>query len=421
MYVWIFQTGEPLHIDKDGLRPMRAMCLANKLIKDGHKVLIISSDFYHQKKIKRTSRFANFQINKNLRIDLIPSIGYKKNIGFLRIVDHIILGINLKQYLSKKDIELPDVVFIGYPPIETSFFLISWLKKNKIKCILDVKDDWPQTFITPFSEIFRPIIKVFLLPYIYMAKSCMQRADAITSISLPLLRWVQIFSDRKEKNYNAFQNDFVAPLVREPIKIIKNNEKKDLKKIFNFKKDNYLIFVGSITSSFDFPLIYEAAKIIYKKDQNLKILIAGNGDKFNEIKILFKLSPNVILLNFVDKFTAANLIKESIGTIAPYYKFTHYERSIPNKFIESIEYGKPIITTLSGEVGNIIKNYQLGFSNCNNANDFAYASLQLYFDKKLKNQYSINCLKLFKKKYSYDIVFEKFIRSLNSLIKSKNF
>ena len=144
-------------------------------------------------------------------------------------------------------------------------------------------------------------------------------------------------------------------LVREPIKIIKNNAKKDLKKYLILKKDNYLIFVGNISSSFNFPCLRGRKKIIYKKDQNLKILIAGNGVKFNEIKILFKLSPNVIILNFLDKFTAANLIKESIATIAPYYKFTHYERSIPNKFIESIEYGKPIITTLSGEVGNIIK------------------------------------------------------------------
>ena len=61
MYIWIFQTGEPLHIDKEGLRPMRAMCLANKLIKEGHKVLIISSDFFHQKKLKELQGFRIFK------------------------------------------------------------------------------------------------------------------------------------------------------------------------------------------------------------------------------------------------------------------------------------------------------------------------------------------------------------------------
>ena len=32
MKIWILQTGEPLHIDKSGLRPMRAMNLSNALI-----------------------------------------------------------------------------------------------------------------------------------------------------------------------------------------------------------------------------------------------------------------------------------------------------------------------------------------------------------------------------------------------------
>ena len=32
LIVWILQTGEPLHIDKNFLRPMRAINLTNKLI-----------------------------------------------------------------------------------------------------------------------------------------------------------------------------------------------------------------------------------------------------------------------------------------------------------------------------------------------------------------------------------------------------
>ena len=32
MKIWILQTGEPLYIDKSGLRPMRAMNLSNALM-----------------------------------------------------------------------------------------------------------------------------------------------------------------------------------------------------------------------------------------------------------------------------------------------------------------------------------------------------------------------------------------------------
>ena len=39
MKICIFQTGEPLHIDKGKYRPMRCMLLADKLVENGHKVI----------------------------------------------------------------------------------------------------------------------------------------------------------------------------------------------------------------------------------------------------------------------------------------------------------------------------------------------------------------------------------------------
>ena len=53
MHICIFQTGEPLHIDEGYYRPMRAMLLANKLLENGHKVTLISSTFFHQRKVFR--------------------------------------------------------------------------------------------------------------------------------------------------------------------------------------------------------------------------------------------------------------------------------------------------------------------------------------------------------------------------------
>ena len=50
MLVWILQTGEPLNCDGNQLRPMRAINLSNALVSKGHKVEIISTRFFHQKK-----------------------------------------------------------------------------------------------------------------------------------------------------------------------------------------------------------------------------------------------------------------------------------------------------------------------------------------------------------------------------------
>ena len=130
MNVWIFQTGEPLHSDNGNPRPMRAMNLANTLVTKGHNVVIWSSGFYHQKKIQRAKLYKKIFISKKLEIRLIPSPGYKKNISIQRLFDHFKLAYNLKK---KLDVEknLPDVAFVGYPPIETAFIMTNWLKKKK--------------------------------------------------------------------------------------------------------------------------------------------------------------------------------------------------------------------------------------------------------------------------------------------------
>ena len=130
MYVWIFQSGEPLHSDKDNYRPMRCMNLANTLVKRGHSVLLLSSSFFHQKKFHRSKNYKEIKINKSLKILLIPSPGYKKNLSISRLFDHLVLAFNLARIL-KLQTKFPDVAFIGYPPIETAYVLVKWLKKKK--------------------------------------------------------------------------------------------------------------------------------------------------------------------------------------------------------------------------------------------------------------------------------------------------
>ena len=56
MHICIFQTGEPIHIDEGNYRPMRAISLTNKLIKNGHKVTLITSSFFHQRKKFRSKK-----------------------------------------------------------------------------------------------------------------------------------------------------------------------------------------------------------------------------------------------------------------------------------------------------------------------------------------------------------------------------
>ena len=78
MHICIFQTGEPIHIDEGNYRPMRAISLTNKLIKNGHKVTLITSSFSTRGK-NLGQKNKKIKVNKFLDIILIKSPGYKKH------------------------------------------------------------------------------------------------------------------------------------------------------------------------------------------------------------------------------------------------------------------------------------------------------------------------------------------------------
>ena len=66
----------------------------------------------------------------------------------------MIMAYNLKTFLNQTT-EIPDVVFVGYPPIEISFVMARWVKKKNIPFILDIKDQWPDLILDAFPTFYK--------------------------------------------------------------------------------------------------------------------------------------------------------------------------------------------------------------------------------------------------------------------------
>jgi len=205
--VWILQTGEPLPIDEGSPRPMRAMNLSNSLVNAGHRVVIWSSLFDHQTKKHRTSKMQSITVNDKLEIKLISSCGYKRNISLKRIIDHIEMAINLKKMLRKCS-KLPDVAFVGYPPIETAAVMIWWLSKNGIPTLLDVKDQWPIIFAEAMPTKLKLLGNIIIKPYFLLAKYVFKKATGISTMAKGFLKWALGFAGREQTEF-----DNVFPLV----------------------------------------------------------------------------------------------------------------------------------------------------------------------------------------------------------------
>lgn len=361
MQICIFQTGEPLHIDKGNYRPMRCMLLADKLIENGHKVTIISSDFFHQRKLHRFKKFKFIKVNDSLNIHLIPSLGYKKHISLMRVIDHITLAINLFYFLKQNKDFKPDKLFLGYPPILTSLVIARWCIKRRISFILDIKDKWPEHFIEPFPDNFKLIAKIILRPYFIASRYIFKSATKVTSITDEYIDWIKSFSKNKNDNKNRY---FVSPLIRKPIFLSDDNLKESIdfwkKNNLNIFEEQYFCFIGSFTTSFDFNFIYKCAKSLVKTNPKVKFILCGSGDQHEFVQKKFSSLRNTKVLGEINMFNAKCLIKNAKASLAPYINNKNFNNHIPNKIIESLENSTPFITTLDGKLKTIIEKYNNG-------------------------------------------------------------
>ena len=417
MLVWIIQTGEPLHCDLGSPRAMRAMNLADTLVERGHEVVIWSSGFYHQEKRHRTKIFKEINVNNKLMIFLIPSPGYKKNISFERIFDHIILSLNFKKLLSQYKGPMPDIAFIGFPPIEIAAVSINWLTKNRVPSIVDVKDLWPSIFLEPIPDLIKPIIKTILWPYFYITKKMLKKATAFSSMSVEYLNWIEKFSGRKLKS-----NDTVNPLTSKISKLSHEEYENARKWWANYSIDdtnkNRFCFIGSFMTVFDFSSVKTAAKIFHDKGINCTFVICGDGGSFQEIKNNFKDLPNVIFPGWIDRPKIQFLSMCCSGTIIPYKNIENYILNTPNKVIDALALGLPILTTLSGVVGDMVKEEKVGFScNTDTKLNMHEAMNTLLENPDLVAEMSIRGKLLYEKKFSYKKVYDDLASNLETISK----
>jgi glycosyltransferase involved in cell wall biosynthesis len=403
MKIWIIQTGEPLHVDGGALRKMRAMNLADFLISRGHEVVIYSTTFNHTLKRQRFVKTSEIKINRQLSYVLIKSPGYKKNISIGRLVDHAILALNFRLYLNRSDIVLPDAAFVGYPPVSLSFISLRWLYKKKVFSILDLKDRWPDIFEAALPIYLRTLSRFVLWPSYFMRNKCLELSSHHTSISKSYIDWMQSKTKIKKQSTVAYLTPNPTLPSDVDIQIAKNWWTQ---KGIDLGHRKRLVFVGSLSRSFDFSLIKILLDNFRIHSIPIELIICGLGEEEKKLKDSFSGYDNVIFPGWTNKYQSDVIFSYSSYMIAPYRNTADFMDSIPNKIIDSLSRGLPIISTLDGEVKSLIEKNNLGY----HLNDESICSVFSEVIKKISNhddflRQSGSCLEYFKSNLDYNIVY----------------
>ena len=191
-----------------------------------------------------------------------------------------------------------------------------------------------------------------------MANSCSATAAIITGPSKGYLK-----SIKKLFKINPRTKTLLFPLSSEN----KNSEiyKNDIAFINKFIKNKDLpviSFAGSMMrSAYDFKTVKKALDILEKEGIKFNFLLAGDGEKKDELISLFSNLKSSSFTGWLNKSKLEVLYNISTAIIAPYRNNLNYKGHIPNKVYDSFIANKPLITTLEGDTTNLINKYNIGF------------------------------------------------------------
>ena len=411
MKVWILQTGEPLQTDNNGARAMRAINLSNSLVSKGHEVTLWSANFDHFTKKHRFKGSKTINYKTNLQIKLIDSVGYKKNQGIKRLIDHAQLAFGL--HFALKKMELPDIAFIGYPPIEVAWIMSRFLKKNNVPMVLDVKDMWPDVLLRALPSQARGVGKLLLSPYYYLMNSTFKAATSISSISQDFLDQ-SIEIARRAPNISDSVNYLTTISPNYTDNEISNaQEWLDRMGVID-NKQTRCSFVGSLTSVFDWDCVIEAFK-----NSDTELVLAGDGPCFQDLKEKTQNIKNIVMLGRITGIQSKILADRTNVFIAPYKSSLEFSQSLPNKFFDAMEYGKPLLSSVAGSASQFIvkKNIGLIYSDIST---LKMALNKLETSPDFFRQLGKNAVDAYDKDFSGQIVYEKIINNLEKLSKAND-
>jgi len=414
MRVWVLQTGEPLHIDGDNSRPMRAINLCNYLVEAGHEVVLWSADFCHQIKQHRFGHGSTHKISEQLQIRLIYSRGYKRHIGVARMVDHLQLAINLKRELNKIE-DIPDVAFLGYPPVETSVVMANWLKSRSVPTLLDVKDQWPALFLEGLPSVVKPIIRVAFSPQFYWSKRIMREVTSVSAMAEGYLNWIMKYSGRIRS-----EADRVFPLTTATGTVSTEELEAagkwwDSQGVFDDGRIT-VCFIGSFSSIYDFAPVKDAASAALKESDKYQFVICGGGSYSNDIQATMGKLPNIFFPGWINRPQIEALAKRSIALLAPYLNVENYTANIPNKIVDAMSLGLAILSPLEGEVENLISTYGIGMKYGGKNDKCLFECIQILSkDPYLRKQISQKAKSLYEEKFQIDNVYNSLVAHLEQM------
>ncbi len=415
MRIWLITVGEPLPNDGDNVRLYRTGTLADLLSRQGHEVVWWSSTFDHMAKKQRFPRDTVVDIGERYRLILLHSLAYNANISFRRILNHIGIARRFSALAPREP--QPDIIVTSLPTLELAIAAIQYGKHHNVPVVVDIRDLWPDIFLELSPHLLRPIWRMVLDPYFRLAAAIFRQATAIIGITPKIVDWGLGYAARP-----ATRLDIDFPLGYPDVH--PTNEALEAAEMFWEQQgvsrdgDSFTsCFFGTLGRQFDIETVIKAARLLQEQNTDIRIVLCGTGDNLEKYKQLAGSCRNIIFPGWVGAAEIWSLMRRAKVGLAPYNSTPDFEMSIPNKVIEYLSAGLPIVSSLQGTVAEMFFQHACGVT-YRQGNPHELANILGNLQSQPQNQATMskNARSLYEDRFSAEKVYGKLAAHLEDIV-----
>lgn len=411
MKIWLVKVGEPLPLH-DRVRRMRTGFLAEALLARGHQVTWWAGTFEHQRKIEVFQKDSVLQPQANFKLIAIKGIPYFRNVSLRRFLDHKLVAWKFRRMIRSQ--EKPDVIIAAMPTYDLAYEAVRFAKKNRIPIAVDVRDLWPDIFLERFHGWKRRLAKLLLINDYRKLRYLLRNAKSLLAMSHGILQWALHNAARKKTAkdrvfYLGYRKS--EQLIQELPQVLHAKLRWDV-----IRKKKIILFVGTFGISYQLELVVDVARRMSQKE-DVHFLIVGDGEKKISLEAQASGLKNITFSGWLDNIAAIQVLLQHayIGLVP----CDSVVGAFPNKPMEYLSFGLPLVSSLKGEFAELVTTEQVGLNyNPGNADELCSCINSLLDNPQMRDTFSQNAKVLFMKEFNAAMIYDDYAQHVESLFQA---
>jgi glycosyltransferase involved in cell wall biosynthesis len=418
MKVWIIQIGEPTPTETgNGDRIMRSGMLATWLAKRGNVVTWWASTFDHARKEYRQKAacFYEWQLGVTIRY-LHSSKPYRKNLSLARIINHREIALDFRRTIE--GLEPPDLILSCMPTPELCVEAVRYGKKTGVPVLLDVRDLWPDDMVRLAPKMMHWAMRLLARPIALSVAQACRGAAGICATSPIYVDWGLRLAARERNGLDA---DFPLGYSDQCPSVLEQKQAREYwseQGVSGDESEFIICFFGALGVTCLLRPAIDVSRRLAAEGRKTRLIICGRGDRYDEVKAYAKGAENVLFTGWIGRPEIWTLMRFAHVGLVPVKNIFSYMSNLPNKTIEYMSAGLPLLSSLKGLVGELIVGEGIGLTYGEDDTVDLYQKVCRLMDRHDERaSMARNSRALFENRFSAGIVYGAFSEHLENAVK----